>query len=71
MRWDDDPTVPIGVIIAVVFMGIFVLGGVAGSELSENGNITKGRNQGIVLCTEKPKECVVEYQYIKLKETQK
>jgi hypothetical protein len=68
MRWDDDP---IGVIIAVVFMGIFVLGGVAGSELSENGNITEGRNQGIVFCTEKPKECAVEYSYIKLKETQK
>jgi hypothetical protein len=71
MRWDDDPTGPIGVIIAVVFMGIFVFGCVAGSELSENGNITEGRNQGIVLCTEKPKECAVEYSYIKLKETQK
>ena len=68
MRWDDDP---IGVIIAVVFMGIFVLGGVVGSGIMKPEYITEGRTQGIVLCTEKPKECVVEYQYIKLKETQK
>jgi hypothetical protein len=33
--------------------------------------ITEGRTQGIVFCSEKPKECVVEYSYIKLKETQK
>ena len=68
MRWDDDP---IGVIIAVVFMSIFVLGGVAGSGIMKPNYITEGRNQGIVFCSEKPKECVVEYQYIKLKETQK
>jgi uncharacterized protein YraI len=42
-----------------------------GSEISETGNITEGKNQGIVFCMEKQKECTVEYQYIKLKETQK
>jgi hypothetical protein len=68
MRWDDDP---IGVIIFVVAFALSVLGAVAGSELSKNGNITEGRNQGIVFCSEKPNECAVEYSYIKLKETQK
>jgi hypothetical protein len=44
---------------------------IMGSETSETGNITQGRNQGIIFCSEKPKECAVEYSYLKLKETQK
>lgn len=68
MRWYDDP---IGVIIFVIAISIFVLGGVVGSGTMKPEYITEGRNQGIVFCTEKPKECAVEYQYIKLKETQK
>ena len=54
----------------VTFVAIFV-GMTISLGISENYNITEGRTQGIVLCTEKPKECVVEYQYIKLKEAQK
>ena len=54
----------------VTFVAIF--GGMTiGLRISENYNITEGRLQGIVLCTEKPKECSLEYQYIKLKETRK
>ena len=54
----------------VTFVAIF--GGMAiGLGISENYNITEGRTQGIVFCSEKPKECAVEYQYIKLKEAQK
>ena len=63
---------PYGIIALIVaFAAIFAGGAIMGSETSETGNITQGRNQGIVFCSEKPKECAVEYQYIKLKETQK
>ena len=66
----DDIT-PFGIIVLIVAFAIFALGAIMGSDISETGNITQGRNEGIVFCTEKPKECAVEYQYIKLKETQK
>ena len=61
----------VGVIIFILVIIFFVAGTVVGSGTSETGNITGGRNQGIVFCSEKPKECAVEYQYIKLKEAQK
>ena len=61
----------VGVIIFGVATVIFAAGMGIGSAISETGNITGGRNQGIVFCTEKPKECAVEYSYIKLKEAQK
>ena len=61
---------PLFVALIVAF-AIFAGGAFMGSEISEIGNITQGRNEGIIFCTEKPKECAVEYQYIKLKETQK
>ena len=66
----DDET-PFGIIALIVAFAIFGGGAIMGSETSETGNITQGRNQGIVFCSENPKECAVEYQYIKLKETQK
>ena len=62
---------PYGVIFGFIAIALFTSGMVMGSELSETGNITQGRNEGIIFCTEKPKECAVEYSYIKLKETQK
>ena len=68
MRWDDDP-IAVGIVLFVI--GILVFGGGVGSGIMKPIYITEGRNQGIVFCTEKPKECVVEYQYMKLKETQK
>ena len=66
----DDST-PFGVIAFIVAFAFAAGGAIMGSAISETGNITGGRNEGIVFCTEKPKECAVEYQYIKLKETQK
>ena len=62
---------PIGIIALIVAFAIFAGGSIMGSETSETGNITQGRNQGIIFCSEKPKECAVEYSYIKLKEAQK
>ena len=66
----NDET-PFGIIFIVICVSLFGLGWVISSEISETGNITQGRNQGIIFCTEKPKECAVEYSYLKLKETQK
>ena len=69
-----DDNAPIGVIAgfyAIATIAIFTTGMGLGSGLSANGNITKGRNQGIIFCSEKPKECAVEYSYLKLKEVQK
>ena len=68
MTNENAPFEFIALIVAIV---LFAGGMVMGSEISETGNITQGRNEGIVFCSEKPKECAVEYQYIKLKETQK
>ena len=62
---------PIGIIALIGAFAIFAGGAIMGSETSETGNITQGRNQGIIFCSEKPKECAVEYSYIKLKEAQK
>jgi hypothetical protein len=66
----EDST-PIGIIALIVPFALFAGGAIMGSETSETGNITQGRNQGIIFCSEKPKECAVEYTYLKLKETQK
>ena len=54
------------VVIALLGVGMLVV-----PEISETGNITQGRNEGIIFCSEKPKECAIEYQYIKLVEAQK
>ena len=54
----DEP--PIGIIFTVICVSLFGLGWVISSETSETGNITQGRNQGIIFCSEKPKECAVE-----------
>jgi hypothetical protein len=67
----NDET-PIGVIIFIVAIALFGVGMVMmGSVVSEKGNITKGRNQGIIFCSEKPKECKISYDYLKLQENQK
>ena len=63
---------PYGVIFGFIAIAVFTGVGMSmGSEISETGNIIQGRTEGIIFCTEKPKECAVEYQYIKLKEAQK
>ena len=61
----------IGIIAGFYAIALFTSGMGLGSGLSANGNITKGRNQGIIFCSEKPKECAVEYSYLKLVEAQK
>ena len=66
----NDET-PITVIIIILAIALFGVAMGMGSVLSEPDHLTGGRNQGIIFCTEKPKECAVEYSYLKLKEAQK
>jgi hypothetical protein len=65
----DEP--PIEIIFTVICVSLFGLGWVISSEISKTGNITQGRNEGIIFCSEKPKECKIEYDYLKLQENQK
>ena len=64
----DEP--PIGIIFTVICVSLFGLGWVISSEILETG-ITQGRNEGIIFSTEKPKECKISYDYLKLQENQK
>ena len=66
----NDET-PFGIIALIVAFAIFAGGAIMGSETSETGNITQGRNEGIIFCSEKPKECKISYDYLKLQENQK
>jgi hypothetical protein len=59
---------PGGIIFTIIFIVIFGAGMTVGSGIAEQDNITKGRNEGIILCSEKPTECKTEYDYLKLKE---
>lgn len=58
-------------IVTIGFSIIFVVGMATGASVTKKDNITKGRDQGIVFCLEKAKQCKVEYDYLKLKENQK
>ena len=66
----EDST-PSGVIALIIAFAIFAGGAIMGSETSETGNITQGRNEGIIFCSEKPKECKTTYDYLKLQENTK
>jgi hypothetical protein len=53
---------------------VFVVSGMLitiGATLPMEGNIERGRNAGIIYCTERPKQCATEYNYLKLKEAKK
>jgi hypothetical protein len=51
----------------IVIAGAGVLMAI-GVVLSAKGNIERGRNAGIIYCTEQPKQCATEYNYLKLEE---
>lgn len=67
----DDNDTGLGFVIctlAVVTLGVAML---VGATLSETAHLKTGRDTGIIFCTEKPSQCRTEYNYLKLKETQK
>ncbi len=41
------------------------------SRFGFDDGMVKGKNEGIVYCVEKPKECKISYDYLKLQENQK
>jgi len=54
------------IVIAVLGMLMSI-----GAALSEGGNIERGRKAGIIYCTERPKQCATEYNYLKLNDVKK
>ena len=58
-----------GLLIAVfASVGVFFL---LGSRFGCDDGVVDGKNQGIVFCMEKQKECKISYDYLKLQEKQK
>ena len=55
-------------LIVLVVSGLLIT---IGTTLPVKGNIERGRNAGIIYCTEQPKQCATEYNYLKLKEAKK
>lgn len=42
-----------------------------GSRFGYEDGVVDGKNQGIVYCMEQPKECKIQYDYLKLQGNQK
>jgi len=60
--------------IGALFFGILATIGVAfllGTRFGFDDGVVEGKNEGIVYCVEKPKECKTTYDYLKLVENQK
>lgn len=58
-----------GIILAVIAtIGTMFL---LGSTIGYDYGVDEGKNQGIVYCMEKQKECKIKYDYLKLQENQK
>ncbi len=61
-------------VIGTVCFGILATIGVAfllGTRFRFDDGVVEGKNEGIVYCVEKPKECKIAYDYLKLQENQK
>ncbi len=62
-----------GIIIPFIF-GIPTLASLIfflGFNIGGYNGMSVGKNEGIVFCMEKPKECKTHYDYLKLQENQK
>jgi hypothetical protein len=57
--------------LLVAFLGVVGVMFLLGSWFGFDDGKDKGKNEGIVYCVEKPKECKISYEYIKLQENQK
>jgi hypothetical protein len=42
-----------------------------GFNIGGHNGMSVGKNEGIVYCMEQPKECKIQYDYLKLQENQK
>jgi hypothetical protein len=67
---NDDNDVLSGIIcIAVLATSVFVF--LIGVRFGFDDGVVDGKNEGIVFCMEKQKECKTTYDYLKLQEKQK
>jgi hypothetical protein len=65
----NDDNVVGGLLVAFfAVVGVMFL---LGSRFGFDDGMVKGKNEGIVYCVEKPKECKIAYDYLKLQENQK
>jgi hypothetical protein len=65
----NDDSVIGGLLFALfASVGVFFL---LGSRFGFDDGVVKGKNDGIVFCMEKQKECKISYDYLKLQENQK
>lgn len=67
MRTEEE-SMFVGVMAGFIVLAISGLLMTFGAGISEKGNIERGRKAGIIYCTERPKQCATEYNYLKLKE---
>ncbi len=61
----------VGIVTGFIVIAVSGILMCLGAVLSEGGNIEHGRKAGIIYCTERPKQCATEYNYLKLKEAKK
>ena len=65
----NDDSVIGGLLVAFfAVVGVMFL---LGSRFGFDDGMVKGKNEGIVYCVEKPKECKIAYDYLKLQDNQK
>jgi hypothetical protein len=67
MRTEGE-SIFVGIVTGFIVIAVAGLLMTIGAVISEKGNIERGRNAGIIYCTERPKQCATEYNYLKLKE---
>jgi hypothetical protein len=65
---NDDSV--IGGLLFALFASVGVMF-LLGSRFGFDDGVVKGKNDGIVFCMEKQKECKISYDYLKLQEKQK
>lgn len=73
-NYDNDdflPNVIGGLIIIVTLCAFFAMGYSLGEKSGTKTGRVEGKNEGIVFCVEKPQDCKISYQYLKLQEKQK
>lgn len=61
-------------VVGGLLLAFFAVVGVMfllGSRFGFDDGMVKGKNEGIVFCTEQPQKCKISYNYLKLVENQK
>jgi hypothetical protein len=65
----NDDNVIGGLLLAL--LAAIAMSYLIGFRVGVDDGLEKGKNDGIVFCMEKPKECKTTYDYLKLQENQK